>query len=132
MKTYTLIGATLWIGRISEYLRRLFGTFFLTLLLSLALSGCWDLPITADLPDQLDSLRSQVIPGKTSRRELHEKFGLPFFSSELHRVQIFRVASGREGGVGFVLYVPLVVGTEEVIIYALVVYGNDGVVEAID
>ncbi len=96
------------------------------------LSGCYVIPFSSDVPDQLESLRSQVKPGESTRREVHERFGPPFISSEHWRVEVFRVASGREGYMAFVLIAPWAVDTEEVIIYALVVYEENGVVEAIN
>jgi outer membrane protein assembly factor BamE (lipoprotein component of BamABCDE complex) len=119
------------LGALTENLTAVFCKYIQALLLAILLSGCETYRISSDVPDQLDSLRSQVIPGETSRPEVHERLGLPFTSSKHRDVEIYRVASGHEVYVDIAL-IPVWVETEEVIIYALVVYDDKNVVEAID
>ncbi len=118
----------------------MFGKFSLVVVLAGLLLGCvppgWRIPISDDisdeLPDLLESLRSQVKPGETSRQEVHERLGQPFISSERRRVEVFRAASGREGALDIVVFIPMAFYTEDVIIYALVLYDDNYVVEAIE
>jgi hypothetical protein len=91
------------------------------------LSGCGELPIASDLRGQLESLRPQVTPGDTSRSEVHDRLGQPFISSKRWPVEVYRVRTGHDVSVHFAP-IPLWVDTEDVIIYALVVYDKNDIV----
>ena len=98
-------------------------------LVAVALSGCAVYQFPSEVPDQLEDFRSQITPRKTSRKEVQERLGEPFISDQ--SVEVYRVLSGHdvtlEGPV-----VPISWDAEEVIIYALVVYDENDVVEEID
>jgi len=104
-------------------------TFFLLLLVS-NLSACGTIPIESKVPDQLSSFRAQVTPGETSQREVHRRLGEPFIHDKRLGIEVYRVAFGRDVAVDVTPF-PVWVDTEEVIIYALVIYGADDIVEAI-
>lgn len=86
--------------------------------------------IPSDVFDQSERLKSRVIPGVTSLLEVRENFGLPFINNENPDIEIYRVASGREAVVDFVIW-PVWVDTEEVILYAMVAYDDNDIVKAI-
>jgi hypothetical protein len=81
------------------------------------------------VPDDLEDLRYQIIAGQTSREEVEKRLGKAFINQE--QVEVYQVVSGLdvtlEGPV-----IPMFWDTEEVIIYALVVYDKNNVVEEID
>ena len=103
---------------------------YLTLVFAIALSGCGGLPISSDVPEQLEILQPQVTVGQTSRHEVHERLGRPFISSERWSVEVYRVRTGHDVSIEFAL-IPFWIDTEEVIIYALVVYDDLDIVKAI-
>jgi hypothetical protein len=104
---------------------------FLILLVAMALSGCGEVTVLSEVPDELDTLRSQITPGQTSRNEVQEKLGQPFIRSESWRVEVYRARSGHD--VTTVIGVlPFWIYAKNVYIYALIVYDENGVVEAID
>lgn len=103
---------------------------FSLFLLLIVLSGCGYLPIDSDVPDKMASLRAQVIPGESSRRDVHDRLGEPFISDEQLGIELYRVASGRDAEVHFAP-IPIWVDTEEVIIYAMIIYDRDDHVEVI-
>lgn len=101
------------------------------ILLVTLLSGCGPMiHIPSDVLDQSENLRAKIIPGQTSRHEVHARIGQPFISSKGMGVEVYRVASGREAVVEFAL-VPFWVDSEEVILYALVIYDDNDTVKAI-
>jgi len=99
----------------------------LVLLISL-LPACGYIPVESEVPEQLPSFRAQVTPGETSRQEVHERLGKPFIADERLGIELYRVASGRDADVHVAPF-PVWVDTEEVIIYALIIYDRDDVVE---
>jgi len=103
--------------------------YFSLFLLAIVLSGCGYIPIASELPDQLASLRSKVTPGTSSRQDVHDYLGKPFISDERLGIELYRVASGRDAEVQLAP-IPIWVDTEEVIIYAMIIYGTDDIVEA--
>jgi len=103
----------------------------LILAIGIVLSGCGELPISSDVPEQLETLRPQLTPGKTSRKEVRERLGQPFISSDRWPVEVYRVRTGADVSV-WIGILPFWVDTEEVTIYAMVVYNKDNVVGAID
>jgi hypothetical protein len=112
-------------------LMAMFSKTFLIFLLAIVLSGCGGLPIPSDVPDELETLRLQVTPGQTSRHEVQEILGQPFISSERWPVEVYHARTGRDVTVGIVV-IPVWIDTEEVIVYALVVYDENDVVISID
>jgi hypothetical protein len=116
---------------LSENLRAVFCKYIQATLLAFLLSGCDVARYHSDVPDKLERLRTQVTPGETSRHEVHERLGLPFISSKRHGVEVYRVASGYEVEVVYGI-IPLWVEVEEEIIYALVVFDENDMVDAID
>ena len=106
----------------------------LTISFILALTGCFGVQydIPSKVPQQIKGYRSQITPGQTTRKEVHERLGKAIVENT--RVEVFRVAGGYDVMVdAFWGVIPVWwEGTEEVIIYALVVYGKADVVEAID
>jgi hypothetical protein len=102
---------------------------FSLLLLIFQLSACGYIPIESEVPDQLPSFRAQVTPGETSQQEVHGRLGKPFISDKRLGIELYRVASGRDADVHVAPF-PLWVDTEEVIIYAMIIYDRDDVVEA--
>ena len=101
------------------------------LFLIIILSACGIAPIESKVPDQLASFQEQVTPGETSRQEVHERLGQPFFHNERLGIELYRVTSGRDAYV-HVAFFPVWVDTEEVIIYALVIYDDGDVVQSIN
>jgi len=102
--------------------------FSLSLLIFL-LSACGYIPIESEVPDQLPSFRAQVTPGANSRQQVHDRLGKPFISDERLGIELYRVASGRDADVHFALF-PVWIDTEEVIIYAMIIYDTNDIVEA--
>jgi hypothetical protein len=102
----------------------------LILVLACAICGCGGLPIASDVPDELETLRPEVTPGQTSRNEVHDRLGQPFISSKRWPVEVHRVRTGHDVSVEFAL-IPFWIDTEEVIIYALVVYDENDIVKNI-
>lgn len=93
--------------------------------------GCVSYPIRSDIPHKLESLRTQVIPGKTSRTELTDKFGEPFISNDQFRVDVHRVLIGSD----LILDGPLIPVSwdrQEIVAYALIVYDEHSIVKDID
>ena len=113
-------------NELPENLIGMFRKCVLILLPVIPFSGCFFIP--SEVPDQLETLRSQVTLGKTSRQEVHEQIGLPFISSEDRRIEVYRVASGSDVAVEL-LIIPK---TYEVIICSMIVYDGNSVVEAVD
>jgi hypothetical protein len=103
--------------------------YFSLFLLAIVLSGCGYIPIDSDIPDRIASFRAQVIPGESSRRDVHDRLGKPFISDEQLGIELYRVASGRDAEV-HLAPIPIWVDTEEVIIYAMIIYSADDIVEA--
>jgi hypothetical protein len=99
-------------------------------LLSAALSGCVYFDFPSEVPEQLEGVRSQVVAGKTSRKEVRARLGAPFISDE--RVEVYRVATGYDVTVGGPLPSIFFWGKEEVISYALLTYDENDLVEEID
>lgn len=117
---------TILANELPENLIGMFSKCLLILIPATLFSGCFFIP--SKVPDQLETLRSQVTLGGTSRLEVHEQLGLPFISSEDRRIEVYRVASGSDVAVEL-LIIPK---TYEVIIYSMIAYDGNGVVEAVD
>jgi hypothetical protein len=98
-------------------------------LLLLLLAACGFVPVESTIPDQLPNFRAQVTPRKTARRDVHERLGKPFISDERLGIELYRVASGRDADVHFAP-IPFWVDTEEVIIYAMIIYDTNDIVKA--
>ena len=94
------------------------------------ITACGTIPIESKVSDQLASFRAQVTPGETSRLVVHERLGKPFISDERSGIELYRAASGRDADV-HITPIPVWVDTEEVIIYAMIIYDKDDVVEAV-
>ena len=107
----------------------MFSKWAIAWLVAVALSGCAIYKISSEVPDQLEELRSQIISGKTSREEVQKRLGEAFIGDE--RMEVYRVLSGYDVELGGPI-IPIVWDTEEVIIYALVIYGENDVVEDTD
>jgi hypothetical protein len=106
----------------------------LILWLTVLFSGCvgvqYDFP--SKVPEKLEGYRSQIAPGQTKRKEVHERIGKPLLGND--RIEVYRALSGHDVMVGAYLGILPVwwEGTEEVIIYAMIAYDKDNVVQAID
>ena len=100
----------------------------------LVLYGCFGVQyeIPSKVPEQLKGYRSQITPGESTRKETHDRLGKVIAGN--NRIEVFRVAGGYDVMVdAFWGVIPVwFEGTEEVIIYALVIYDDGNVVEAID
>lgn len=97
----------------------------------LILSGCASYPIRSDIPHKLEILRTQVVPGKTARTDLTNKFGEPFISNDQFRVDVYRVLVGSD----LILDGPLIPVSwdrQEIVAYALIVYDEHSIVKDID
>jgi hypothetical protein len=98
------------------------------------LSGCFAVQyeMTSKVPEKLKGYRSQITAGESTRKEVHERLGKTIAGN--NRVEVFRVEGGYDVIVdAFWGVIPVWwQGTEEVIIYALVIYDDSNVVEAID
>ena len=109
----------------------MFTHYFSLLLLIFLLPGCGPMiHKPSDVSDQYERQKSRVIPGETSRLEVRKNFGLPFINYENLDIEIYRVASGRDVDVVFAVW-PVWVDTEEVILYAMVVYDDNDIVKEI-
>jgi hypothetical protein len=92
-------------------------------------AGCVGYQFKSKVPEQFEDFRSQITPGQTSREEAHQGLGKPFISDE--HVEVYRVLSGQDLTInGFLI--PVVWTRREYIIYAMMVYSQNGVVESID
>jgi hypothetical protein len=101
----------------------------ITWLFLVALSGCAEYYFSSKVPMQLEELRSQITPRLTSREEVQGVLGPAVISD--NKVEVYRALSGYDLMLGGPV-VPVAWDTEEVIIYALVIYGENDVVEDID
>jgi hypothetical protein len=101
----------------------------ITWLFPVALSGCAEYHYPSKVPTQLEELRSQITPRQTSREEVQERLGPAFISD--NQVEVYRPLRGYDLMLGGPI-VPVAWDTEEVIIYALVIYGENDLVEDID
>jgi hypothetical protein len=95
------------------------------LLIGFLVSGCYVWKWKSEVPEKSEHFRSQVVSGQTSRNEVHERLGKPFISNE--KIEAYRVLEDPD-----VLVIPGAWQTQEVILYALIVYRKDGLVNAID
>ena len=77
----------------------MFDRNFSVLLLVLLLSACGTIPIESKVPDELANYRAQITPGETTQQEVHERLGRPFIADERLRLELYRVAFGRDAGV---------------------------------
>lgn len=109
----------------------MFYKYLLAFSLTSVISGCGTVHIPSDVPHQYEIQKSKVITGKTSRLEVHKRFGLPFITVENPPIEIYRVALGREADV-LIGPVPFWIDTEEVILYAMVTFDSNDIVMAID
>jgi hypothetical protein len=94
------------------------------LIIGVLVSACfgWD----SSVPERIDSFRSQIVIGQTSRNTVHERLDEPFISDK--RFEVYRVLEGSDGMVtGLVVW-----EIRDVILYALVVYDDNDVVDDID
>lgn len=107
----------------------MFCKLYLTLSLTILLSGCGTMiHIPSEVSGQLENQKSRVVPGNTSRLEIHKRLGQPFIKNEIPAIEIYRVASGREADVEFAI-VPFWIDTEEVILYAMFTYDENDIVK---
>lgn len=94
------------------------------LIIGVLVSACfgWD----SSVPERIDGFRSQIVIGQTSRNTVHERLDEPFISDK--RFEVYRVLEGSDGMVtGLVVW-----EIRDVILYALVVYDDNDVVDDID
>ena len=98
---------------------------------ALILSGCGVSPSRTDVPERISTLQTTITAGKTSRSEIIEKLGNPFIRNENFRVEVYRVFKDSDF---YYLWAPLPVpvGADEMIAYALVVYNEDSIVSDTD
>lgn len=98
-------------------------------LVALALSGCIaSHQIPSEIPHQLEDIRTHITPGKSSRKEVQAQLGDAFISEE--NLEVYRVISGHD--IDLLIALIPIWETEEVILYALVVYDDDDVVDVIE
>jgi hypothetical protein len=95
------------------------------LLIGFLFSGCVGWKSKSEVPEKSEHFRAQVVSGQTSRNEVHERLGKPFISDE--KIEAYRVLEDPD-----VLVILPAWETQEVILYALIVYRKDGLVGAID
>jgi len=96
------------------------------LLVGIIVSGCiigW--VSESEVPEKSEGFRSQVVVGQTSREAVHERLGEPFISDQ--KIEVYRVLEDPDVTVIFPTWQAL-----EVILYALVVYDENDVVNGID
>ena len=98
-------------------------------LLSVAVSGCAVYEVPSEVPDQLAAVRSEIVTGKTSRKEVQALLGQAFIRDQ--GVEVYRVTSGYDVTLAGPI-IPLFWDTEEVILYALATYDTNDVVEDMD
>ena len=95
------------------------------LLIGFLVHGCVGWESKSEVPAKSEHFRAQVVSGQTSRNKVHERLGKPFISDE--KIEAYRVLDDRD-----VLVILPAWQTQEVILYALIVYRKDGLVDAID
>jgi len=95
------------------------------MLTGILVSGCIGWVSESEVPEKSEGLRSQVVVGQTSREAVHERLGEPFISEE--KIEVYRVLEDPTVTVILPTWEAL-----EVILYALVAYDKNGVVEDID
>ena len=100
----------------------------------LLVTGCAEYHFKSEVPEQLESVRlnTDVTSGLSTRDELQNNLGAPFISNEELNVSVYKVLTGHDVRLMGPIILPLDVDVEEVIIYALVVYDDDGIVKDID
>jgi len=89
--------------------------------------------IKGNVPEKLIDLQTQVVVGKTSQREIIKKFGEPFISNDLLRVEVYRVIEDSHiyYDIPFPpIFIPQRIDVE--IAYALIVYDEHSIVKDID
>lgn len=92
-------------------------------------AGCVGYQFKSEVPEKYEDFRSQIVPGQTSREQVHQRLGKALISDK--HVEVYRVLSGHDLTInGFII--PVVWTRREYIIYALMVYSQNGVVESID
>jgi hypothetical protein len=87
------------------------------------------------VPDEYENIRhhADVKPGQTTRNEVLKKLGQPFINNDEQRVAVYRVQTGHDVvPVLFAAPLPVMYYTEKIIIYALITYDKQGIVEDID
>jgi hypothetical protein len=96
-------------------------------------SSCAEYQFKSKVPEQYELVRLQadITPGLTTRGELQDKIGPPFISNEEWNVEVYRVLTGQDVSLMGPI-IPIMVDIEDIIIYALVIYDKEGIVEDID
>ena len=114
---------------------------FLIFLLALSLTmltGCFPFQAQypSEVPSQVEQFTTQIIPGKMTHIEVQERLGEAFIRNPT--VEVYRVDKGYDIAVEF-LYIaspyppiPYAWDTEEVIVYAMVIYDDNDLVQSID
>lgn len=107
--------------------------YYFVLLSVLMISSCAEYQFKSDVSEQYEIIRleADVTPGLTTRGEMQKKIGLPYVSHKEWNVEVYRVLTGQDV---FLMgpIIPAIIDVEDIIIYALVVYDEEGVVEEID
>lgn len=95
------------------------------LLIGILASGCIGWTSISEVPEKSEDFRSQVVIGQTSRKQVHEHLGEPFISEK--KIEVYRVLEDPDITV-------ILPGweTQEVILYALVAYDDNDIVDDID
>lgn len=96
------------------------------------ISGCWGFSRESPVRDEFDGIRFSIKPGFTTRDQVRKLLGEPSVTSNRWRVDVYRAISGRDAEVGMFVYIPVYFSTTEVILYALIVYDENNIVEDID
>jgi hypothetical protein len=83
------------------------------------------------VPEKLTGLQSLITPGITNKSTVHEAFGEPFLESDEWNIEAFRVARGQDIHLLVGFFIPMWVWLNDAIIYAIVLYDTNNVVEDI-
>lgn len=103
------------------------------LIITILASGCAEYHFNSEVPEQYESVRfnADVKPGITTRKELQEKLGHPFINDEILNVSVYKVLSGHDVMLMGPI-IPVVADVEDIIVYALITYDPDGLVQDVD
>jgi len=109
----------------------MFNSLFYLVILVIALSGCLEGHLRSiDVADEINSMRTLVTVGKTSRSEIKKLFGEPFIVNNYYQVEIYQVS---KDSYGYYLLapIPVPVGFDDVITFAMVIYDENSIVKDI-
>ena len=95
------------------------------LLIGILTTGCIGWTSISEVSEKSEHFRAQIVSGQTSRNEVHERLGKPFISDE--KIEAYRVLEDPD-----VLVILPAWETQDVILYALVAYDDNDVVDVID